>query len=178
MTSLLKWKSGLTRGVVSLEGDNLVVFYYLSVHEIWPDKRAGLWWRWPYTRGPTVQVHNRRFIIEFISLIYTFLLWSYSAIILVSTDLLWYWKLSQSVGRIICFDVIQYFLNTGLFSDRICKSKTSCCWLKKFSELFSYIWTLTFVDTINKPNLFQRHKCFYQSKAQSFIRIDIIYMYM
>ena len=35
-------KSGLIRGVASLEGDNLVVFYYLSVSEIWPDKRDGL----------------------------------------------------------------------------------------------------------------------------------------
>ena len=28
--------------MASLEGDNLVVFYYLSVSEIWPDKRDGL----------------------------------------------------------------------------------------------------------------------------------------
>ena len=35
-------KSGLIRGVASLEGDNLVVFYYLSVSEIWPYKRGGL----------------------------------------------------------------------------------------------------------------------------------------
>ena len=28
--------------MASLEGDNLVVFYYLSVSEIWPDKRGGL----------------------------------------------------------------------------------------------------------------------------------------
>jgi hypothetical protein len=34
--------SGLIRGVASLEGDNLVVFYYLSAHEIWSDKRGGL----------------------------------------------------------------------------------------------------------------------------------------
>jgi hypothetical protein len=27
--------------VASLEGDNLVVFYYLSASEIWPDKRDG-----------------------------------------------------------------------------------------------------------------------------------------
>jgi hypothetical protein len=27
--------------MASLEGDNLVVFYYLSVSEIWPDKRDG-----------------------------------------------------------------------------------------------------------------------------------------
>ena len=35
-------KSGLIRGMASLEGDNLVVFYYLSVSENWPDKRGGL----------------------------------------------------------------------------------------------------------------------------------------
>ena len=28
--------------MASLEGDNLVVFYYLSVSENWPDKRDGL----------------------------------------------------------------------------------------------------------------------------------------
>jgi hypothetical protein len=33
-------KTGLIRGVVSLEGYNLVVFYYLSVSENWPDKRV------------------------------------------------------------------------------------------------------------------------------------------
>jgi hypothetical protein len=35
-------KTGLIRGMASLVGDNLVVFYYLSVSEIWPDKRDGL----------------------------------------------------------------------------------------------------------------------------------------
>jgi hypothetical protein len=28
--------------VASLEGDNLVVFYFLDASEIWPDKRSGL----------------------------------------------------------------------------------------------------------------------------------------
>ena len=37
-------KSGLTRGVVSHEGDSLVVFYYLGVSQIWPDQRGGLSW--------------------------------------------------------------------------------------------------------------------------------------
>jgi hypothetical protein len=37
-------KSGLIREVASLEGDNLVVLYYLSASEIWPDKRGGLSW--------------------------------------------------------------------------------------------------------------------------------------
>jgi len=38
------------RGVVSLEGDSLVVFYYLSAYEI----LYGLWWERPYKRGITV----------------------------------------------------------------------------------------------------------------------------
>jgi hypothetical protein len=32
----------LIRGVVSLEGDSVVVFYYHSLSEIWPDKRGNL----------------------------------------------------------------------------------------------------------------------------------------
>jgi hypothetical protein len=35
-------KTGLIREMASLEGDNLVVFYYRSVSENWPDKRGGL----------------------------------------------------------------------------------------------------------------------------------------
>jgi hypothetical protein len=35
-------RSGLIRGVLSLEGSSLVVFCYLSTSEIWPDKRGGL----------------------------------------------------------------------------------------------------------------------------------------
>jgi hypothetical protein len=35
-------KCGLIRRMVSLEGDSLVVFYYLCASEIWPDKRGGL----------------------------------------------------------------------------------------------------------------------------------------
>jgi len=31
-----------------MEGDNLVVFYYLTASEIWPDKRGGLWLEGPY----------------------------------------------------------------------------------------------------------------------------------
>jgi hypothetical protein len=46
--------SGLIRGLAFLEGDNLVVFYYLSASEIWPDyKRCGLWWEWTYKKGTT-----------------------------------------------------------------------------------------------------------------------------
>ena len=36
ITILLKYSS------LHLEGDNLVVFYYLSASEIWPDNRDGL----------------------------------------------------------------------------------------------------------------------------------------
>jgi hypothetical protein len=39
---LVHLKSGLIRGVVSLEGSSLVVFCYLVASEIWPDKRGGL----------------------------------------------------------------------------------------------------------------------------------------
>jgi hypothetical protein len=34
--------------VASLDGDNLLVFYYPSVSEIWSDDRDGLWWEWDY----------------------------------------------------------------------------------------------------------------------------------
>jgi hypothetical protein len=40
-------KSGLIRGVASLERDNLVIFYYLNACKIRPDKRSGLYWEWP-----------------------------------------------------------------------------------------------------------------------------------
>ena len=33
-------KSGLIRGMASLETDNELVFYYLSASEIWPEKRG------------------------------------------------------------------------------------------------------------------------------------------
>jgi hypothetical protein len=38
-------------GVASLDGDNLVVFYYLSASEIWLDERGDFWWECPYKRG-------------------------------------------------------------------------------------------------------------------------------
>jgi hypothetical protein len=34
--------------VISLEGDNFVEFYNLSVCEIWPDKRSGVYWEGLY----------------------------------------------------------------------------------------------------------------------------------
>ena len=39
---LLQWINDLIREVVSLEEDNLEVFYYLSTSEIWPDEKGGL----------------------------------------------------------------------------------------------------------------------------------------
>ena len=36
-------KKGVIRMVIFLEGYNFVEFYNLSVCEIWPDKRSGLW---------------------------------------------------------------------------------------------------------------------------------------
>jgi hypothetical protein len=38
--SLLHYKSGFIREVISLEGGNLVVYYYLSISEIWPYKEG------------------------------------------------------------------------------------------------------------------------------------------
>jgi len=32
----------LIRGLASLEGDNLVVFYYISASEIWPDNKGDI----------------------------------------------------------------------------------------------------------------------------------------
>jgi hypothetical protein len=38
----------------ALEGDNLLVLYYLSTSEFWPDKVHGLWWEGSYKRRTTV----------------------------------------------------------------------------------------------------------------------------
>jgi hypothetical protein len=38
----MKCKNGLIGGMASIGGDNLVILYYLSAFEIWPDKRDGL----------------------------------------------------------------------------------------------------------------------------------------
>jgi hypothetical protein len=40
--------------MASLEGDNLVVIYYLSAYENWSDKRCGVWWEEPYQRRTTI----------------------------------------------------------------------------------------------------------------------------
>jgi hypothetical protein len=46
--------------VVSLEGNNLKVFYCLNASEIWPDNKGSLWWSglirgsseiWPDNKG-------------------------------------------------------------------------------------------------------------------------------
>jgi hypothetical protein len=36
-------KSVLIRRVASLDGENLVVFYYFNADEIWADKRSEIW---------------------------------------------------------------------------------------------------------------------------------------
>ena len=52
------WKSGFIRGMAFPEGGNLVVFYYVSVSEIWPNKSGHIWWEEPYKRGTTVVFIN------------------------------------------------------------------------------------------------------------------------
>lgn len=47
----MPWSTDLLRGVVTLEENNLVLLYYLSASEIWPDKMRGLWWAWSYIGG-------------------------------------------------------------------------------------------------------------------------------
>jgi hypothetical protein len=49
--AIKKWPC---KGVASLEGDNLVVFYCLNVSEIRHTKRGGPWWEWHYKRVTTV----------------------------------------------------------------------------------------------------------------------------
>ena len=44
----------LIRRDVSLEVDNVVVFFYPSASEIWPDMMNSLWWEWFYKRGTVV----------------------------------------------------------------------------------------------------------------------------
>jgi hypothetical protein len=46
MATLSSMKKWLLKMVDTLEGDNIVVYYYFSVSEIWPDKRGGLWWEY------------------------------------------------------------------------------------------------------------------------------------
>jgi len=47
-------KKDLTIGVASLDGESLVVFYYLVGSEIWRGKRGGIWCEWPYKWGTAV----------------------------------------------------------------------------------------------------------------------------
>jgi len=42
--------------MASLEGDNLVLFYYLSASEIWHDKRGRLWWEGSYKMDITALI--------------------------------------------------------------------------------------------------------------------------
>jgi len=44
-------KSGLIREVASLEGDNLVIFYYLSASDVWPYKRETAVMSYLYSKG-------------------------------------------------------------------------------------------------------------------------------
>jgi len=44
--------------VISLEGDNLVVFYYYSESEIWPDKRGVAFGRSDIIRRGTTVLYN------------------------------------------------------------------------------------------------------------------------
>ena len=42
--------SAMKKRVASLEGDILVIFYYLSASEVWPDKRC-----WPMVGGAFIR---------------------------------------------------------------------------------------------------------------------------
>jgi len=57
----LQWNSCFIRGVTSLEGGNLVVFYYFSVSKIWHDKMDG---RSPIREGPTVHVYHLIYVSQ------------------------------------------------------------------------------------------------------------------
>jgi hypothetical protein len=46
--------------MISIDGRNLEVCYYLSVSELWPDKKGDLWLEWSYKRGtcsPLTTIH-------------------------------------------------------------------------------------------------------------------------
>jgi len=67
--------------VASLEGNNLVVIYYLGTSEVCPGKRGGLWWEWPYKRVTilsntilTVYMINKIYLIHVWSIKFTLLL--------------------------------------------------------------------------------------------------------
>jgi len=64
--SALKKICFITRGVASLEGDNLVVFYYLGASEIWPDKRVAFGGRGLIRRGLLYIYSNEKNITIFI----------------------------------------------------------------------------------------------------------------
>jgi len=54
MPHILQSKCGLVKGVISLEGEDYVVFHNLSGSEIWLDKKGSLWWEGPDNRWITV----------------------------------------------------------------------------------------------------------------------------
>jgi hypothetical protein len=49
-------------------GDTLVVLYYISDSEIWPDKRVGLWCEVHYQKGTTVVSINGNFFWYLVTL--------------------------------------------------------------------------------------------------------------
>jgi hypothetical protein len=70
LLSLCNEKIGLLWGVTSLERGNLVLFYYLSVSEIWLDKRVVIVrWEVPYKRGATILHINLNLLFFFIILL-------------------------------------------------------------------------------------------------------------
>jgi hypothetical protein len=61
-------KKRFERGVVSLDGGNLLEFYYLSGSEIWPDKKEDLWLEWPYQK--TLSEHRCPQVIGWVICVY------------------------------------------------------------------------------------------------------------
>ena len=51
LNQLLSFFVNFGTGVVCLEENNLVVYYYINESEIWPDKRGGIWWEWLFNMG-------------------------------------------------------------------------------------------------------------------------------
>jgi len=57
----LAWnKDNVSDWMISIDGRNLEVCYYLSVSEVWPDKKGDPWLEWSYKRGmcsPLTTIH-------------------------------------------------------------------------------------------------------------------------
>ena len=54
----------LYKRVPFFDGDNLLVFYYLSESKIWPDKRGGLCWEGQFTSKLLSQYHLKSGLIR------------------------------------------------------------------------------------------------------------------